>query len=132
MTRRDGAAVLVHRHGGVLAISRGDDMLDWGLPAGGLDPGENFLEAACRELLEETGLDAAGCRFRALCWFSSPRGRSACFELLDEPLWPHVLASDPWEGHVAWVAPQMLVRPTCSHADHNVRILAAAGLLPTR
>ncbi|MGC8465959.1 MAG: NUDIX hydrolase [Acidimicrobiales bacterium] len=29
---------------------------DWSLPKGKLDPGENFLEAALREVYEETGL----------------------------------------------------------------------------
>ncbi|ACO47104.1 NUDIX domain-containing protein [Deinococcus deserti] len=39
----------------VLLQRRGDDGL-WGTPGGGLDPGEDFLTAARRELREETGL----------------------------------------------------------------------------
>ncbi len=31
---------------------------DWSLPKGKLDPGEDFEEAAVREVLEETGVDA--------------------------------------------------------------------------
>jgi 8-oxo-dGTP pyrophosphatase MutT (NUDIX family) len=30
----------------------------WDIPKGGVEPGESFVEAACRELLEETGLTA--------------------------------------------------------------------------
>ncbi|BDP40665.1 DNA mismatch repair protein MutT [Deinococcus aetherius] len=51
-----GVSVLLRDESGrVLLQRRGDDGL-WGLVGGGLEPGENFLEAAHRELLEETGL----------------------------------------------------------------------------
>jgi 8-oxo-dGTP pyrophosphatase MutT (NUDIX family) len=33
----------------------------WDIPKGVADPGENFLEAAARELLEETGLAVPAC-----------------------------------------------------------------------
>ncbi|MBB5296112.1 NUDIX domain-containing protein [Deinococcus metallilatus] len=51
-----GVSVLIQdEQGRVLLQKRGDDGL-WGIPGGGLEPGETFLEAAHRELLEETGL----------------------------------------------------------------------------
>ncbi|WP_309572194.1 NUDIX domain-containing protein [Deinococcus sp.] len=43
-------------HGRVLLQRRGDDGL-WGEPGGALEPGEDFLTGARRELLEETGLE---------------------------------------------------------------------------
>ena len=46
-------------HGRVLLQRRGDDGL-WGEPGGALDPGEDFLTGARRELLEETGLTCQG------------------------------------------------------------------------
>ncbi|WP_326522580.1 NUDIX domain-containing protein [Deinococcus rhizophilus] len=50
-------SVLIQDEAGrVLLQHRGDDGL-WGTPGGGLDPGEGFLEAAHRELREETGLE---------------------------------------------------------------------------
>lgn len=51
-----GVSVLVQDEAGrVLLQRRGDDGL-WGTPGGGLDPGEDVLVAAQRELREETGL----------------------------------------------------------------------------
>ena len=51
-----GVSVLLQDESGrVLLERRGDDGL-WGVVGGGLEPGENFLQAAHRELLEETGL----------------------------------------------------------------------------
>lgn len=48
--------LLQNERGEVLLQRRGDDGL-WGEPGGGLDPGEDFLAAARRELKEETGLE---------------------------------------------------------------------------
>lgn len=45
--RDDGAVLLVHR-------PRYDD---WSFPKGKCDPGEGFLDAAVREVVEETGLE---------------------------------------------------------------------------
>lgn len=51
-----GVSVLLQdEEGRVLLQQRGDDGL-WGTPGGGLEPGEDFLTAAHRELREETGL----------------------------------------------------------------------------
>jgi len=52
------AAVLVEQSGAVLLVRRANDPLRglWTLPAGFIDAGEDPLEAALRECLEETGL----------------------------------------------------------------------------
>ena len=50
------SAIVQDETGRVLLQRRGDDGL-WGLPGGGLEPGETFEGAARRELNEETGLD---------------------------------------------------------------------------
>lgn len=42
--------------GHVLAVPRGDDPEDLGLPGGKVEAGETFEQAIARELLEETGL----------------------------------------------------------------------------
>lgn len=52
-----GVGVLIQdERGRVLLQQRGDDGL-WGTPGGSLEPGEDFLTAAQRELREETGLE---------------------------------------------------------------------------
>ena len=44
--------------GQVLAVSRKDDPSAFGMPGGKVDPGETAMQAAARELQEETGLTA--------------------------------------------------------------------------
>ena len=44
----------VNRDGRVLLVQRADD-LSWGLPGGGVEPGESWAAAAVRECFEETG-----------------------------------------------------------------------------
>ena len=58
---RAGVVLVVRRgNGDVLVFERGDARGAWQLPQGGIDVGESPLEAAWRELAEETGLSASG------------------------------------------------------------------------
>lgn len=52
-----GVAVVVRDPAGRLLLVRDRDEGVWSLPAGAVEPGEAPLEAALRELREETGLD---------------------------------------------------------------------------
>ncbi len=55
--RPAAAVMLLNREGKVWVGQRLDNALDaWQMPQGGLDPGEDALEGAYRELEEETGI----------------------------------------------------------------------------
>lgn len=45
----------------ILSVSRKDNFIKFGLPGGGLEPGESFMECAIRETLEETGIVVKKC-----------------------------------------------------------------------
>ena len=55
-----GVSILCHRNGDVLLIRRGKAPYAgfWSLPGGKAEAGESLLQAAQRELLEETGVTA--------------------------------------------------------------------------
>lgn len=58
MKPRPRAAAIILRGGAVLLMHRIRPERDYFvLPGGGLEPGENYEEACCREVREETGLE---------------------------------------------------------------------------
>jgi ADP-ribose pyrophosphatase YjhB (NUDIX family) len=56
MTIRPGVAAVIITADGVL-LQRRDDNGKWGLPGGGVEPGESVRAAIVREVREETGLE---------------------------------------------------------------------------
>lgn len=57
---RAGVVLVVRRaNGDVLVFERGDARGAWQFPQGGIDVGETPLQAAWRELFEETGLSSS-------------------------------------------------------------------------
>lgn len=74
---RAGVSVAVFTEGGVLLVQRAKGIYrgHWSLPGGAIELGETALEAARRELLEETGLLASDLTLSdvadAIVWDSS-------------------------------------------------------------
>lgn len=127
MQKPRSATVLIRRDDGhILAVSRGEDTEDWGLPGGFLEPGETAAEGAARELAEETGLltrpdnltpvyRQAGCTTFVLTGQVTPLR------------WP--MSSIPFEGYVAWVPPETIASPSASFGRLNGKMLRDLGLL---
>ena len=59
--------MIVNDEGYVLAIERADVAGAWQLPQGGLDEDEDPLDAAYREIVEETGIEKAELEFLRAC-----------------------------------------------------------------
>lgn len=66
-------ASVVHAEGRLLIVEETvDGIATWNQPAGHLEAGETLLQAACRELREETGITASPEYFLALHQWTAP------------------------------------------------------------
>ena len=61
-------AVIIAQHGGKLLWCRHRDRTTWEVPGGHIEPGETALQAAARELQEETG--AVDFTLTPVCWYN--------------------------------------------------------------
>jgi putative (di)nucleoside polyphosphate hydrolase len=67
MFRASVGIILVNDRGEVLALERADFPGQWQMPQGGIKAREEPIEAARRELYEETGVESPKARFIAEC-----------------------------------------------------------------
>lgn len=139
--RANVVAIVVNAAGQVMAFERSDLPGQWQLPQGGLDEGETPVEAAWRELEEETGLSAQDVslineydEWTAYEWPTGPRqiGRMGqaqrwfTFQVNDDGVEPEpdgVEFSD-WK----WVDRQWLIDATVEFRQPSYRrVLLAPG-----
>lgn len=104
------AVMLINRRGQVWVGQRLDNALDaWQMPQGGLDPGEEELEGAYRELEEETGIG------RSLVEILARAPEELLYDLPEDligKVW-----KEPWRGQrQTW----FLARFLGSDADVNI------------
>ncbi len=133
--RRSGFCVVERQdaHGRplVLAITRGDRAYDWSFPGGGVEPSETWRDGVTRELLEETGVLASReSTLLPLSGFHTESHRVRFFELVGPLVWPEILRSEPFEGYVDLVPPELLLTHDCTYRRSNAAVLSALGLVP--
>ena len=122
-----GACVLViNENSEILAVSRKDDKQDFGLPGGKVEPGEIPMEAAIRELIEETGYGIADARYVSMIYHAQTDGKlTVTYEV---PFAALQRVGTPTESAaVAWVKPDVLAGGK-TFGDYNRGLLSACGI----
>ncbi len=130
-----GSVVIVPEQDGKLALVRqyrpAVDAWLWELPAGTLEPGEEPLDAARRELEEETGLSAR--RLEVVASFFLAPGYSTERMTLVRALELTPVGAHPDEGEmigeVRWFEPEELLRMAESGQLLDAKTLAALLLV---
>jgi ADP-ribose pyrophosphatase YjhB (NUDIX family) len=133
-----GVIAVVERNGRFLLARRGKQPLQgyWGFPGGHIDPGETLVDAARRELYEETGLRAAsGIAVHALDVLGdrSSDGHPLFHYVLVAVLFEHI-EGEPVAGDDAaelrWVTDEDLPAPLCEGVPdviHRARLFSGVS-----
>jgi putative (di)nucleoside polyphosphate hydrolase len=103
--RAGAGAVLTDKHGRVLVFERADIHGAWQFPQGGLEDGEEPIDAVCREIREETGIARSALvfldRYPGLLAYELPRhAQSVKTGLGQVQYWFLFKVKDPVVSHV--------------------------------
>jgi 8-oxo-dGTP pyrophosphatase MutT (NUDIX family) len=117
MRVRAGVGVVVRDQGEAILLEKRRDCGWWGLPGGKVEPGESLVDAAVREVFEETGLTVEVTHLIGV--YSDPDGRIVTYpdngdvvQLIDVVVGARVLS-----GQIV-----------CSHESEEVRFFTASQL----
>lgn len=111
--RESVCAIIRNIHGEYVGVSRKNDHTDFGLPGGKIDKGELPHDAMCRELKEETGLDAT--RLQLVDVSTRPMKTEELFRVYRYEVWTKGFLTDNTdliargEGIVKWCTREELV-----------------------
>jgi len=128
MPSKNACCVLIeNKQGKVLAVSRGTDLTNWGLPGGKAEPREEPIQTAVRELFEETGIRIEANALMLIYENTVVEFTVKTFYNYEYFTETELVSSH--EGTAKWVYPEELIKPTCTFAEYNRAVLEKAGLL---
>lgn len=121
-THRPGAYAILPRDGKLLLTYQSAPHREFQLPGGGIDPGENPLQALHREVFEETGWRVANARrlgaFRRFVYMPEYdiEAEKVCHIYLARPVRQLAAPSEP--DHIAlWMDAQMAIQEIATDGD---------------
>ncbi len=105
-------AVLLRRGSEILLQNRvKGTWTGYALPGGHVEPGESIVEAACREMREETGLQITAPKLCGIKQFPIAGGRYLVFLFLAEQFAGELKSSE--EGTMEWISREKLGQYPC-------------------